>query len=370
MQASTPPPALPGSYLVLETTGSCNLACVHCDREQASKLAAEPVYGGPFLDLELASSLLADLGRSAARFDTLILFWLGDPLLHPHFDSLYPMLLRLNEQQGVFGKIEVHSNAVALSEALVDVALNQAGTPQVWHFTVDAARRATYRRIKGRDHLPAVQANIERFIARKGKLAATWPRLVLQFILCERNEKEAAAFQRRWRRSLGKAGLSVQVAAGQVPSGGGHEAAIFYRLLDCPTPQEQARQNAVFRRAVQAMGLDLPLEEGSAPVQLAAGNANPCSGFWKSPVIRWSGELTVCTRDSGASMSLGNLRDAPFSELWWGPRAEARRQAVARGDYSQLPLCDRCFIPRSANYTGITPLEIARHRHWAAGDHP
>jgi hypothetical protein len=360
----TPPPALPGSYLVLETTGLCNLACVHCDRSAVPRPNRdEHAHGGPFLDLDLALALLEDLGRVGAHFDTLILFWLGEPLLHPHFPSLYPALLRANARHHTFGKIEVHTNALALGPTIAAAALNEADTPQVWHLTLDAVHRDTYRQVKGRDALPEVEAHVEQLIARKAALGAVWPRLVLQFIVSDRNVDEVETFRARWARALTRAGLRVVTAAGQVPPGPGDEAVVFLRQLDCPTPEEQSRQNAVFRGAAAAMGLTLPPEE-EAPV--IAADLAPCSGLWKSPVVHWNGDLTVCTRDSGLAMHLGNLHRQPFSALWWGPEAEARRARVAHGDYADLPLCARCFIPRSANYTGITREEIARHTAWAA----
>ncbi|MFH1466592.1 MAG: SPASM domain-containing protein [Pseudomonadota bacterium] len=362
---STPPPAMPGSYQVLETTGICNLACVHCDRSAVPHPNRdEHAHGGPFLDLDLTRALLEDLGQASARFDTLILFWLGEPLLHPHFPSLYPALLRANARYRIFGKIEVHTNALALSPTIAAAALNEADTPQVWHLTLDAVHRDTYRKVKGRDALREVESNVEHLIARKVALGARWPRLVLQFIVSDLNVDEVETFRARWARVLDRAGLSVVTAAGQVPAGPGDEAVIFLRQLDCPTPEEQGRQNAVFRGAAQAMGLALPPEACPTEPSTAA-NPTPCSGFWKSPVVHWDGDVTVCTRDSGLAMRLGNLHRQPFSEIWWGPRIEALRARVAAGDYSGLPLCDTCFIPRSANYTGIDAEEITRHAAWA-----
>jgi hypothetical protein len=360
---------MPGSYLVLETTGTCNLDCVHCDRSSIPEVGRdEQAYGGPFLDLQMARSLMEDLGRFGAGFDTLILFWLGDPLLHPHFTQLYPALIRANDERKVFGKIELHTNAVALDEQRVRVALNRAQTPQVWHLTMDAAHRHTYRNIKGRDHFRSVERNVERLITMKGALGATWPRIVLQFIVSDRNADEVDLFRARWTRVLTRAGQRVRTAAGHVPGGDADEAVIFLRQLDCHTPEEQSHQNRVFRSV--AAGLELELPGGDAvPAEVEAHNPSPCSGFWKSPVVRWNGDVTVCTRDAALELSLGNLRDRSFPELWWGAEAEARRRQVARGDYGGLPLCGDCFIPRSANYTGIEPLEIQRHARWCEQRH-
>ncbi len=357
---------MPGSYMVLETTGTCNLDCVHCDRSSIPPVGRdEQCYGGSFLDLGVAERLMEDLGTFGARFQTLILFWLGDPLLHPHFAQLYPMLLRLNDRHDVFQKIELHTNAVALEPALARVALNQAQTPQVWHLTMDAAHRHTYRRIKGRDHFRAVERNVERLIALKGELGATWPRIVLQFIVSDRNADEADLFRARWSRKLLRAGQRVTTAAGHVPGGEGDEAVIFLRQLDRPPPEDQSL--LMLGRPPGATRFPhTTLTGDAAPAQVQAHNPRPCSGFWKSPVVRWNGDVTVCTRDAGLEMSLGDIGQSSFTDLWWGPQAEQRRSRVAEGDYSELPLCGDCFIPRSANYTGIDPLEIQRHARWAA----
>jgi len=360
-----PPPRLPGSYLVLELSGSCNLACVHCDRPRPPG-EAQGEADQAFLDPRLLDGLLQDLARADAHFDALILFWLGEPLLHPRFVEIYQSLLRANQRSRIFEKLELHTNATCLDDSIMRAALNRSDTPQVWHLSIDAARASTYRKIKGRDRFAAVERAVGRMVARKGRLGATWPRLVFQFILCDRNIDEAAPFRHHWRQACRRAGLELRTAAGHVPDGPGDEAVVFFRQLDCPTAEEQARQNRIFRTAVASMGLSPPAE-GVSPEQVEPRNLQPCSAFWKSPVIGWRGDVTVCTRDSGFAMVLGNIRDRPFSELWWGAEQRARRARVARGDYQQLPLCQDCFIPRSANYTQVGPLEIQRCAQWERG---
>ena len=89
-----------------------------------------------------------------------------------------------------------------------------------------------------------------------------------------------------------------------------------------------------------------------------------CSAFWKSPVIGWDGELTVCTRDSHLANRVGNVREHRFSDLWWGPSMASRRRRVERKNYEGLPPCGDCFIPRSANYSELDAVEIQRQSAW------
>jgi hypothetical protein len=77
----------------------------------------------------------------------------------------------------------------------------------------------------------------------------------------------------------------------------------------------------------------------------------------------------MCTRDNRHTLRVGNLRNTPFSELWWGPEMAARRDHVAHGDYGGLTLCQTCFIPRSSNYTDVGGGEIAAHAGWERGHH-
>lgn len=349
-----PAAGLPGSYLVLETTNTCSLACVHCSVSEAG----HPHHARTgFLPLPTADAVFADLRAVGARFDTLVLFWLGEPLVHPAFGPIYQAALR-TASAGVFKKVELHTNATHLTAEKVRVALNLAPVPQVWHLSLDAATRETYRRVKGADRFGAVEANVLGFLDAKAARGARWPRPVFQFIVSENNAREVATFRARWEAACRARGLPVRSAAQHVPPG--EDAVVFFRQLDCPTPEEQARQNTVFRRVMAAEGLPLPREDRS-PTALGAENAGVCAAFWKSPVIGWDGTVTTCTRDNRFQNALGNVADTPFSTLWWGPEMAERRRRVARVDYAGLSVCASCFIPRSANASDITTDEIEAH---------
>jgi len=342
-------PRLPGSYLVVELTNRCSLACVHCS--VADEGHPHHAQTG-FIDPALVMRLFEDLERSGAGFDTLIPFWLGEPLLHPHFAAIYQAALRL---RGVFNKVEVHTNGTHLTPRRVQAALNNGDTPQVWHFSLDAATQETYRTVKARDRFEKVETNIAHFIAEKGRLQARWPRPVFQFIVGSNNVDEVPAFRERWTKVCEDAGVPVIAAAQHVPPG--DEAVVFFRQLDCPTADEQARQNQVFRDAMAREGLALPRDDRS-PTEVKAENLTPCSGFWKSPVVSWKGEVTVCTRDNLLQNTPGTLGERSFTELWYGALMQERRQRVSEGDYQGLDVCSSCFIPRSSNHADLTDRDI------------
>lgn len=348
------PPYLPGSYLVVELTNRCSLACVHCSVAEG---AAHPHHARTgYIDPALVLGVFDDLARVGARFQTLILFWLGEPLLHPDFGLIYTSAVRAAAEHGIFEQIEVHTNATHLTERRTRIALNDASVRQVWHFSLDAAERDTYARVKGRDRFGQVEDNLAAFIEAKGRTGARWPRPVFQFIVGSNNVDQVGSFRRRWEGACRRADVPVRVAAQHVPPG--EDAVVFFRQLDCPTPEIQAAENAVFRRAMADQQLALPREDRS-PTVVAARNLAPCSGFWKSPVIGWNGVVTTCTRDNLFHNAVGTLDEAPFSELWWGDTMADRRRRVAQGNYAGLDLCTTCFIPRSSNHTDLSDHDVA-----------
>jgi hypothetical protein len=349
---------LPGSYLVIELTNRCSLACVHCSVSEANHPHHQQTG---YLDPLLADALFEDLSRVGARFDTLILFWLGEPLIHPHFSRIWRAALRTAALHKTFSKVEVHTNATHLNARRTDAALNSADVRQVWHFSLDAVDQQTYLRVKGRDRFDQVQDNIAGFLHRKAARHARWPRPVLQYIVGSNNVSTVSTFRRHWERVLNDAGLPFRVAAGHVPDG--EDAIIFFRQLDCPTPAIQERENALFREAMAAQGLSLPAQAAKGET-VQAENLSSCSGFWKSPVISWQGEVTTCTRDNHLGNAIGTLQEHPFSALWWGEEMRARRGRVACGDYTGLALCTSCFIPRSLNHAQLSEDDVARTADW------
>jgi len=356
------PFSLPGSYLVLELANGCNLKCVHCAQ---SDLDHDHYQQTGFFPREGVRRLLADLVAYGIRFDNLVLFWLGEPLIHPEFSEIYLELLAHCGPGRTFGQLELHTNGTMLTAGMAAAVLNRLEAPQRWHLTIDASSRETYCAIKGVDLYERVEENVARLITFKGRGGFPWPQLVLQYIVSATNEAEVQPFIDRWSPAFERARLPWELTAFHVPQTF-DRSHLFLKSLDCPTPAQQAQANRRYARAVAAQGLQ-PTHTPEARERLEAGERSlgarletPCSGFWKSPVIGWNGILTTCTRDSQGQNQLGNVLETPFSTLWFGDGPlSSWRKAVARGDYAGRPLCQSCFIPRSINYTGITQDEIA-----------
>ena len=348
--------SLPGSYLVLEFTNHCNLACVHCAvYEDKTAEQGHPHYQKKgYLDPQLLRNLLDDLIQKKIRFDALILFWLGEPLLHPEFTRLYRMALRAAQEHDIFGKIEVHSNVVLLKEAQRRTLLNSASVPQILHCSLDAHSVETYQRIKGSSQFEQARDNARSLLLEKHQKGSRWPRIIMQYIVGSNNRHEISDFRSYWENTARTANIPFQISVGTVETG--TTDGIFFRQLDCSDRETQLRENKVFREEMKKEELFFDVKE---PVQeMNDENRHPCSGFWKSPVIDWTGEVTVCTRDNELKNCLGSIEQHSFSQIWWGERNRANRRAVAKACYDDLELCQDCFIPLSLNHSVISAEEI------------
>ncbi len=353
---------LPGSYMVLEVTNRCPLKCGHCAVADAD--AGHPHYSTiEHMSVGMVRELLEDLRASGLKFDNLVLFWLGEPLSNPRFEDIYKLVLQYSGDREVFGKVEVHTNTFPLSERIARAALNDADIPQVWHLTMDAIHAETFTAIKGLDAFHKSQKQSLKMVQLKGSTQSRWPKLAMQFIVSDVNVDEAPEFVDFWKQAYADAGLPIDVTGFHVPVEG-PENYIYLKSLDCPTPQEQERQNRVYAGLMERLGLKSPVDpdaERRVTEEVPRELLTPCSGFFMTPTISSDGRVTMCTRDNGYHLVVGSLKEQSFSRIWLdSPILNRRRQRVARGDYSELPYCETCFIPHSVNYSPISDAHIGQ----------
>ena len=59
-----------------------------------------------------------------------------------------------------------------------------------------------------------------------------------------------------------------------------------------------------------------------------------------TPVVRHDGELLLCCADLQSEMSLGNLKDSAFLDLWYSSQAIQKRMEHLQGSFSGV--CEGC----------------------------
>ena len=100
----------------------------------------------------------------------------------------------------------------------------------------------------------------------------------------------------------------------------------------------------------------LSKREAEAPDGPVAPNTRmPCPGLWKTPVIRWDGELMACCADVDGEIAVGNLRDADFDQLWFGEQMTEYRLLHIEGRFEAIPKCWSCG---GINFYKLSPEEV------------
>jgi MoaA/NifB/PqqE/SkfB family radical SAM enzyme len=361
---------LPGAYLVLDLGNACPLRCAHCIQSEPEQHRHFDLWGQ--MDPRLAYDLLDELVSEQRRFHTLIMFWLGEPLLHPEFLSIYARAAEV-AAEGVFHRIEVHTNAVRMTPEIAEAVVACRGVQQRWHFSLDAVTPEVYRAVKGRDLFGQVDASVRHFLAARAAARNPDLKVAFQFIPQWGNTREAEAFVHRWRGALAQLGGVLDVYGGHIPEGAGD--CVFFRQLDALDPARQDDANRIFADVLYRCGVTdepPPRERLRDRVRSRLGSLNrrgheppspggpmTCACPFLSAVVHWNGQITVCTRDSMLSLSPGSLKDSSFHDVWYESDAlRDLRDAHLRGDAAGL--CADCPIPRSANYTGLAAADLQR----------
>jgi len=348
-----------GTVLQIEPTDLCNLACPMCTPQICGGDVHEGLRPG-FMDLDLYGDVVADLARHRFELDHLIFQWLGEPTLHPKLEEMVALAGR--ELRGLVNYLRIDTNAVALTPSRTDSILasrTDGGPPILLVFSLDAATPETYLAVKGRDRYHQVMANIRHFLARRGELGSDDPGVntQFQFVLQAHNQHEAGRFVALCDELLleGRNGIGFnEVMIKRVSIGtGGEQQRLADETYDRVIAEEELwpRDDPHLHLRVWAertWGEDSPADEAAPAVEPEAETPRPregrvpCPAPWKTPVIRWDGQLMTCCADTDGAIEVGNVADGGFVALWNGPRMTEIRLAHLLGDLSPLPYCQAC----------------------------
>ena len=349
-----------GTVLQIEPTDLCNLRCPMCSPQLRDGEVHQRLRPG-FMDLELYRRIIRDIADSDISLDHLILQWLGEPTLHPELEEM--VAEALTRLTGRVGYVRFDTNAVALTPSRIDRILEARaatdGPPLLVVFSLDAVTAETYQRVKGRDRFGQAVANIEHFLRRRGSLPGDDPGVntQFQFVLQPENHREVGAFVAHWDRVLreGRQGIGfneVMIKRLSVGTGGAAQREVD-ELYD-----RAIREHRLAPRDEDHLHLRIWEErtwgEGAGDPTAAApelrgddvpdaGSARPpCPAPWKTPVIRWDGELAVCCADVDRAIPVGNVGREGFVSLWQGKRMTRIRLAHLLGELEAYPFCAAC----------------------------
>ncbi len=375
--------------LLIELTDRCNLNCRMCKQSK---------YGsGGFMKFELWKSIIKDLAR--LKIKAITPFWYGEPLIHPEFLNFIKYAFNLNYNKEydnrlthiktlkdeallkdfvdtypfnnkLFDYMELHTNGVLLTKEIMDYLFSPEGARSLGYlvFSIDASKKDTYNKIRIGGDFDKVIKNLKYCISLKSKLLKSTPSksirpvIVVQFIVMQENANEAEEFVDFWKSEFDKHGIPCQINGGYSPPF--LKDTIFLRPLGDLEPENQPAawklHDSVLKKSkhFKQSEVQSPKSKVSPDSRLQTPDyiRPPCAGPWKTPVIRWDGELGVCCYDDKMELSLGNVNEYKLSWLWNMDKALNLRLGHIRGEFPE-----RCLNCPNLDSPTINDYEIAEY---------
>ncbi len=276
------------NILNIEPTNRCNLKCVYCPRESASKGVGLMEWG-----------LFTRIIDEASEYKKLIMLNFhkdGESFLHPKFFDM----VRYAKKKGVAKTIHINTNAVPWTEQVIDDIID-CGLDDIT-VSFDAARPETYIKHKGVDCLSLAENNVRLLLEKRKKRGLSHPLVRAKIMEFEGiSQEERGEFFDKWE---GVADF-VQVT-------GIHNWSGAIKGIKVTDESSQVRY--------------------------------PCVIMWYSLVINWNGLATVCSVDWNTEIQVGNVNNQSIHRIWQSPELKTARRSQIEKKYDLYKVCKDCVV--------------------------
>ena len=295
-------------FLQIETNQLCNLKCPSC-----------PI-GTP----EAHEKYISSEKMSWETYQKIILEGekYGCPSCEPQGTN-EPLLDHDLEKQIKFASdhgfidIMLNTNATLLSESRTRSML-KSGLTRI-RFSLDAATKETYEKVRLGGKYDVTMNNIERFLEIKKEEKYELPVVGVNFCKTKFNEHEEEKFVEKW---IDKVDFIV-IQEFQAP-----ELENDYTEF-LPTQSD-------YREVLQ--------------------NNFRCQQPWQRVLVRSSGEVCPCCAFFSEELSLGNLKEHSIHELWNGKEMHDLRQLHKSGNFAENSWCKKCVNVMSCGQADTSEL--------------
>jgi len=199
------------------------------------------------------------------------------------------------------------TNGVLLSEDL-SVFLVEQRIARI-EISLDAATPETYLKIRRKDELRRIEANIEKLLAVRRRMNSTLPVIRLCFCVQKDNIHEQAAFLAKWQGKVDYIDFQEMVDFGNVSD---------FRVM----------KDAIHARPANA----------EKPAKTY------CAYPFNSLHVWSNGDVTPCCTFFGKALVIGNVKDRTLKEIWNGDEIKAIRRQLLSGEVN--PVCFACLTQR------------------------
>lgn len=283
----------------IEPTTSCNLRCPECPSGLRSFTRPTGM-----LDVETFQKGLDDLYQDLVY---LILYFQGEPYLHPQFHQLVSMA----KAKKIY--VATSTNAHYLNDDHAKATVTSGLDRLI--ISLDGTDQETYEQYRVGGALDKVVSGAKNIIRWRKQLQSKTPLVVFQFLVTAKNEHQIPVV-----KSLAKEiGVDdVWFKTAQV-----YEYENGHELIPTDSRYSRYRQRA----------------DGKWEVK--NDFENRCWKMWHSSVITWDGKVVPCCFDKDASHEMGNVKYAAFSSIWHGESYNQFRTKLLKSR-SEIDICKNC----------------------------
>lgn len=289
------------SHVQIESVGGrgmCTARCSMCTIEDWRKPPR-------VMTVDELAAFVEDLRPFRQHVRYVTLHGNGEPLLDR----------RLHEKVALLRAAGLRGTGFATNCTLLDeeraLQLLEAGL-ETLICSIDGFRKATHEAIRARTDFDRVVANVHRFLELRDRRAAEGlpaTRVLVRFILQERNRREFDDYRVYWQRHLR-------------PEMG--DAVLCFPIHNWGGRTENWRQN-----------LEL----------YGNGRVFECEDLYERLIVFSDGDVAHCDADYNGFFRHGNVFERHFLEIYNGETFARYRRAMAAGRLCELEHCKSCSIP-------------------------
>ena len=199
------------------------------------------------------------------------------------------------------------TNGVLLTEDLSTFLVEQRIARL--EISLDAATPETYLKIRRKDELRRIEANIEKLLAVRRRMNSRLPVIRLCFCVQKANIHEQQAFLGKWRGKVDYIDFQEMVDFGNVS-------------------EFRATKDVLHARPANA----------EKPAKTY------CAYPFNSLHVWSNGDVTPCCTFFGKALVIGNVKKQSLKEIWTGDEIKTIRRQLLSGDVN--PVCFACLTQR------------------------
>lgn len=283
----------------IEPTTACNLRCPECP----SGLRAFSRPTG-VLEKDFYQKTIDELSNHLIY---LILYFQGEPYLHPHFFDL----VSYTSQKNIY--TATSTNAHYLHEKNAQKTLDSGLDRLI--ISIDGTTQETYEQYRIGGNLEKVLRGTETLLNLRKKGNYQKPYTIFQFLVVKPNEHQIEEVK-RLAKNLGVDKVAFKTA----------------QIYDYENGSRLMPSNSKYSRyALQSNG------------KYAIKNPllNQCWRMWQGCVITWDGKIVPCCFDKDATHQLGNLQEKTLREIWQSEAYQNFRQKLLISR-KEIDICQNC----------------------------